>query len=497
MPLSNHARTSLLAALGVALALGPALALFGFTVDDALIPARYASHLAQGLGYRFNADGPVTDGVTALGWAPLLAPLAFGGPLAALRAAKVLGLVAWVAASGLLAIAVDRVSDRPARFSALGLVVVSAPLAAWSVAGLETGLVTALACAAVSLRSLAWSRAGLACAAVAAGLRPELVPWALVVAFAEGPGEARAGATRAWQRVLAVATPFLLVAVVRSFVFGRAAPLAQLAKPADFALGARYALACFLLTGPVVLVAPRTFFRLAPWPRALVLSVFVHFAAVGFAGGDWMPLSRLVVPVLPSAVLGAAYLASAASERWSSALATAARLGLAFSAEAWVMLTVGPVAAQVGADRLAVIDDLRPALAKAHAVATLDIGWVGAATGATIVDLAGVTDPAIASLPGGHTSKRIPPSLLAAREIDTLVLLLDEGAELATPWTASRFSRAVERRLAALPGADTELVPVAVSRRSRLHYVVLRRSAPAFALGAAGNGRDAERLTRD
>src|SRR6185503_7507383 len=50
--------------LGV-LAAAPALFLLrGFTVDDALIPARYAAHLAQGLGYRFNAQGPSTDGVT-------------------------------------------------------------------------------------------------------------------------------------------------------------------------------------------------------------------------------------------------------------------------------------------------------------------------------------------------------------------------------------------------------------------------------------------------
>ena len=145
MNLGETKRAWIVGAVGAALALVPALALRGFTVDDALIPARYAHHLARGLGYRFNAGGPVTDGVTALGWAPLLAPFAAAGPLAALRAAKAIGLVAWAIAAGLLAVAVDRSSDRPARFSALALVPVSAPLAAWSVAGLETGLVTALA----------------------------------------------------------------------------------------------------------------------------------------------------------------------------------------------------------------------------------------------------------------------------------------------------------------------------------------------------------------
>src|SRR5688500_475196 len=68
--------------------------LWGFTVDDALISCRVATHLAQGVGYRFNADGPVVDAVTPLGWAPLLSLFAKSGPLPALQAAKCLGAIA-------------------------------------------------------------------------------------------------------------------------------------------------------------------------------------------------------------------------------------------------------------------------------------------------------------------------------------------------------------------------------------------------------------------
>src|SRR5688572_9822626 len=78
---TGRSRSLVVALTGVALALMPALALFGFTVDDALITARYAHHLAIGAGYRFNALGPVTDGVTPLGWALALAPFAHAGPL--------------------------------------------------------------------------------------------------------------------------------------------------------------------------------------------------------------------------------------------------------------------------------------------------------------------------------------------------------------------------------------------------------------------------------
>ena len=65
--------------------------------------------------------------------------------------------------------------------------------------------------------------------------------------------------------------------------------------------------------------------------------------------------------------------------------------------------------------------DARPLLEGASRVAALDVGWVGAATDADVVDLAGLTDPEIAALPGGHTSKRVDAMFLLARDPDVLV----------------------------------------------------------------------------
>ncbi|WP_437616231.1 hypothetical protein WMF20_20880 [Sorangium sp. So ce834] len=500
--MTGRRRSLLVALAGSLAALLPALALSGFTVDDALITARYAHHLARGLGYRFNAAGPVTDGVTPLGWAFALSPFAAGGPLAALAAAKAIGVAAWTLAAGALALAVDRASGRPARFAALALVPASAPLGAWAAAGMETGVVAALGALAVALPALGWALAGAACAGAAAALRPELLPFALVVSLAalaapRSGGAGGAGAAPpappappapaerpAWARALAALAlaglPFVAVAAARLAIFGRAAPLAALAKAPDAALGARYALACFLLTGPVALVAPVAWRALPAWPRGLLAAVAVHFLAVAAAGGDWMPLSRLVVPALPAAVLAAAHVASAAGAR-----ATALRIALALAGQLFVMIRVGPTAARVGGDRLRVIEELRGALAGAEVVAALDIGWLGAATGATLVDLAGVTDPAIAALPGGHTTKRIPGALLDARGVDALVLLLAEGQALASPWTASRFARGVEQHLARLPGAGEAFAPAAVSGVPHLRYVVLRRRAGGEAAAVA------------
>lgn len=472
------ARLAAVGALGAIAALGPAIALRGFTVDDALISARYAAYLARGLGYRFNEGGPVTDGVTPLGWPYLLAPFASRGPLAALTAARLMGGLAWVAAAAILALAIDRTSFAAphtaprhgrARFAALLLVAASAPLGAWSVAGMETGLVIALAALAVALRQLDHAGKGAASAGLAAALRPELVPWALVIGALPSPrGSLRARSLPL--RLALAALPAAAVVVVRLIAFGRPVPLSILAKPSSPELGARYALACFLLTGPCALLAPFAFRRLDGFGRGLLLSVAVHLAAVALAGGDWMPLSRLVAPVLPATALAAAHLALVADLR-----ATAARMALALAGELFQFFRVGPSAAAVSADRLQLIDELRAPLAGARVVAALDIGWVGAATPARLVDLAGLTDPAIAALPGGHTSKPIPVGLLDARKVDTIVLLLKEGEPLAAPWTASFFARIVELRIASIPHIDEAFAPVAESHAPHLRYVVLRR----------------------
>lgn len=493
-------RVVLLPALFAAAALLPAIALRGFLVDDALITARYAQNLASGAGYRLSAGGPITDGVTPLGFVYVLAPFARGGVLAAFHAAKVLGVVGWTLAAAVLGLAVARrcaTSGRALWIVPLALVATSAPLGAWAIAGMETGLVTALAALAAALPLLDRPAAGMLCAGLAAGLRPELLPWAGTLALgvffsssspsrprvhklhsdstsAPAPG-ASAAATRrrpVLPLVLAVA-PFALAATIRLVAFGRVAPLSVFAKSPDARLGLTYAAACALLTGPVVLLAPRALARLDPFGRALAASIPVHFLAVAAAGGDWMPLSRLVVPVLPSLALAALLVAERAH-----LLATAARLALAVAGQTFVFVHIGPTAAAVGADRMRVLDELRPALAPARVVASLDIGWVGAATSATLVDLAGITDPAIAALPGGHTTRQIPAGLLDARRADTLVLLLAPGHDLADPWTRSRFARGVEAWIATTPGVGDTFVPVAHSSLPHLRYVVLRRADP-------------------
>jgi hypothetical protein len=461
------------AALGI-LAAAPALfCLRGFTVDDALIPARYAAHLAHGEGYRFNAGGPSTDGVTPLGFALVLAPFAGRGALAALGAARFLGGAAWIAAAALLGARIASISAARVRYAALFIVLFSAPLGAWAVAGLETGLVVALATVAAAWpsdgRRSAMISAG--AAGIAAAWRPEMLPWAAILAFGRSRelGERR-DRVAAW--ALAVG-PWCAVVALRIAFFGRPAPLAVLAKPSDLAHGVTYVAWNFAYTGaPLAALGIGVWRRLDAWPRTLAVAALVHLVVVALAGGDWMPLARLLTPILPSLVVVVAHQLAA------SPAPSVARLALGCAAEALLFYLRGPEAAHVLADRSALIDAARAPLAGAERVATVDVGWVGAATDAEIVDLAGATDVDIAALPGGHTSKAVSAAMLAQRNPDRLVFQLAPNAE--TLDTAPAYARFVERALGGDPAIRRAYREIWRSPKELpVHYVILSRPGDA------------------
>jgi hypothetical protein len=459
--------TGIAALLGLGAALPLCLALWGFTVDDALITARMASHLAAGHGYRFNVGGPVVDAVTPLGFAHLLALLGPAEPLAMLERARWLGLVAWLGAAAYLGVLLGRPTRRT--LTLLGLIALSAPLGAWASAGMETGFVTALCTLALRQGPLGGLAAGLS-----AGLRPELVPWAVTLTIGRSaptvPG--RIGAA------LLALGPALLVALVRSVVFGTPTPLSLAAKAPDLDKGLFYASFALLQSGiPLLLLAPRALVCVDREGRALAAALGAHFVALILAGGDWMPLFRLLVPVLPTALLAAVKLAPHAGVPWFYGRAL---LAAGFSLQ--VLVVTAWSGRSVHANRTALIERARPLLAGAERVATPDAGWVGAATPGPVLDLAGVTDPAVAMLPGGHTSKRIPEVMLTDRGADVWTLLLAPGTNPADDWTQSSFYRWVDQHLAGLPLAGEFELVATLPAGGPYRYIVVRRSR-------AGRGR--------
>ena len=427
-------------------AAAPALCwLWGFTVDDALITARVAAHFALGLGSRFNPLGPRVDAVTPLGYAALLAPFGQGDTLLTLRAAKWLGALAWLVAACVLGGLIAASGVRARRFSPLAIVAVSAPLAAWSVSGMETGLVTLLVTLGLGSGSVSALALGLA-----AAWRPELVPFAWCLVALRLRAEHTPSSLAAAQGAFAL-LPALIVALLRNHYFGRCVPLSFYAKPSDFAHGLRYALGAAAFTGlPWLLVAtPSQLTHSAPrvWP--LLGALLAHFCALVLCGGDWMALYRLFVPVLPCAALAAAMIAERAT--WPFALL---RFCVALGSALLLAVGLGPDARRVGADRAALIAAARPVLGQDARSAALDVGWVGALGNAEVIDLAGVTDAQVAFFPGGHTSKRIPRAWLFARNPSAIVLLLARAAVLETPYENSIFAREVEQRVARLVAAD-------------------------------------------
>lgn len=450
--------------------------MWGFTVDDALISLRYASHLASGVGYRFNAHGPSTDGVTPLPWAFLLVPLASADLLATLGRAKALGLVLGALAFAGTGYAVGRVrAPAWARAATLAVLALSVPAAAYAVSGMETPVATLLATGA-ALR-FDRPRTCALLAGLAASIRPEMLPWALAVAagscvVARPPADRRFVVV-AFAVTFAIA-PFVVCAVIRSAVWGHAAPLAVWAKPSDLTHGWIYAGAgCVVTLVPLLVVAPLALRRSARG-AALAVAGVVHVVALVAAGGDWMPYARLFVPILPS--LG---LAAALAAEHAAAWATASRCVLALALGAVLVARGGTSGRSVGADRAALIRDARPVLGPLVRVAGLDVGWIGAATDADLLDLAGVTDPVIATLPGGHTSKRVPPTLILAHDPDALLLYAPYGLPggAVEAYRDATYSRAIEARLAADDAIAEHFVPSAFLPlgASGAGYVVLLR----------------------
>jgi hypothetical protein len=439
---------------------------WGFTVDDALITARVAHHIATGHGYRFNPSGPIVDAVTPLGWAYLVAPFAKAGPLSALYAARIIGVGLWLTSAVWLGHSIAR---RGAAVWPLAALACLCPVGLWASAGMETAVVMALVTFATAQGTL-----GCCCLGLAAAFRPELIPFVLALAVG------RAQSIRVLPRDLAlVVGPAVLVGLARSVFFGSAYPLAVAAKPSDLTHGLWYAFGALLWSGPMWLwLGPGWPFssfaryresadpdslgqsqhrvaswrRLVPgWPllerpeQALAGAILVHFVAVALAGGDWMPAYRLVVPVMPAMLRVACHCQRLRGRIWTCVVVAIAILSM-FR----IALRLGPDARRIVDQRTVLIAAGARGLEGARVVAAPDVGWVGAAFPGDIVDLAGVTDLAVAYLPGGHTSKQIGTRLFISRHVDHVIVLLAPKAAISLPWTDSWFARSIDYRAAML-----------------------------------------------
>ena len=447
-----------LALLGVALA-------WGFAVDDAWISARVAWRLASGYGYRFNAHGPRVDAVTPLGWAWVLALFAAGSVEAAVTAARVLGAASWVAAAGWFGHRLKATQKNP--YFAISLLA-AAPLGAWASAGMETGIVLGLATV-----SLAENLAGAIAGGLVAALRPEAIPFCVVLGLRALFSQRFGLVHRMTPLVLAILSP-ILVALVRWHMFGRPLPLAVLAKPSDLLHGLQYGFGVLSFIGPTFLWLGGGWKGLTRSDRIVAAAVVAHWLSVVAAGGDWMPLWRLAVPAIPASL----WVAACLQVNQRRAL-TWLRLGAACLVAGYVWVLVGLPGRHVMQARTRLIERGRTAFAGSQRVAALDVGWVGAAFAGDILDLAGVTDARVARLPGGHTTKKIQNSWFDSIQPDMVVLLTAPGESPREPWSSMQFARGIENRIRDMPYFENcRLADVLKVMYTKQAYVVLRCTPP-------------------
>jgi hypothetical protein len=126
-----------------------------------------------------------------------------------------------------------------------------------------------------------------------------------------------------------------------------------------------------------------------------------------------------------------------------------------------VLVSAAPAGRHAGPDREALALGVSRLVRGFARVACADIGWVSAATEAEIIDLAGVTDPDIAALGGGHTSKRVDAAILLAKDPDALILFANASDLPLDRWREAAFPRVVEARLARDERIDGQFVAVA------------------------------------
>lgn len=429
------------------------LLLGGRLQDDAYISFRYARNLAEGAGLVWNV-GERVEGYTNFLWTLLLAiPFVFSKaaePVLFARVLSVAGGAAAIVASFLL---VRRLAPKSVVLPLVPPILLAGN---WSFAintmtGLETaflaGLVTVAALLLVAETEDLKYRGSSMIFALAALTRPEaiglflgllgLVAWPLPYPYRP---EARRYLARLTVPFAAIVGLHLLF---RIGYYGHLVPNTFFAKfgvplPAGLPSRGEY-LTRFLLEGLdpfVVFVALAGLFVIArvrvPAARLVAAGAVFGIVNVAVSGADFMIGFRYLVPYLPLMYVAAALGAAWVLERWPALGKIEAALLVVAVAEA------GRGYAH-SRDRLHSFEELRRRVAtdtgvalgqwmKEHLpagtrVATVDIGAIGFHSSLPVLDLSGLTDTAIARLPGDILDRRLDLDALFQRDIGAFVLV--------------------------------------------------------------------------
>ena len=395
-----------------------AVALFARThwnglYDDAFIYLRYAKNVDHGCGVRWNCAGPAVEGVTGILYLGLLAAggLVTSELIALCQYVDATALVIAIGGAAALAVALGRDRLPPWGVAAVALgtalvLVADDDVLLNAVNGMETALgaalVTAIAVAAAAQRPR--TLALLACAATL--VRPEAALF--VVALPLLPWMRRA-------RVLGVCAGFLVVcAAIRYAYFGELAPNTFYAKSGGTwthaAIGLDYIVDC-VRDFPLTFAAPLALFVPGAPRRGVVYLLVVAALWLAFflrSGGDLFDYSRLWVPLVPAlSACALAGVAGALQRRARFALVMPVVIALAVGGRATVEHAIPAQGTSPRVLQWAAIGTYVRAHFPRQLVATVPIGAIGYYSNNPLLDLVGLTEPAIA-----REGRSVPEAML-------------------------------------------------------------------------------------
>lgn len=414
----------------VSLAAGIAVMAYGGAVagDDTFIYMRYVENALRGRGFTYNHGEP-SYGVTSLLWTLLMTPVAalFGNVVATWKAATV---VLSAARASLLLLLLRRVgAPRPWAAALVAVALLEPHTFRWSSSGMEGAL------ALFALTAIAWlhcdPRGGRARALVLGGaigalpfVRPELGLFSLgvgVVAWRDRPAERAA-------TVASAALTSALCLGLAFFAMGSALPDTAAAKAlflhqASPTYGL-FTCAKLLISGAcggllLLLIRSRDRSSASSW-RAVTIAA-VGLAVAYLALRNQLVSTRYAVYLSAPIVLAAVLLVAEALGRGAVGQLVRGAIGLQIAASAAVLVFIFPVTrVSEIRDIRAFNDEIQGALPRDARVALSEIGIYGFYSGHYIIDLFGLTDPAVL----GWGRRHGPPRTAPARED----LLLARGA---------------------------------------------------------------------
>jgi hypothetical protein len=451
--------------------------------DDAFISFRYARNLADGHGLVFN-PGERVEGYTNFLWTVIHSvPFLFSraaDPVPLARALSLLSGIATILASYRLA----RDVASGAKLTPLAVPVLVAGNWAFAINSM-TGLETIFFAFLITLATLIFAqelqdlryRGSSVVYALATLTRPEAGGLFVLSVLAvlpvllrpRRPGSTAAGPAYLVRVIVPFATLVGLHLAFRLAYYGALVPNTFFAKmgvdlPAGMATRSSYLLGFFdkamdlfgVMSALIVLFAIA--FVRTPSARLVTAGVLFAFANVALSGADFMIGYRYLVPYLPlmfaAAAGGASFLADRWMRRWQRTDPGATGIELEagfliislFACAKWMKHSqerLGPfeqIRRRVAVDANVMLGDwLARRFDPGASVVTMEVGEIGFRSGLRVIDLSGLTDATIATMPGNVLDRQIDPDAILAKRPEAFVLVSRRQAryESAATWFPS------------------------------------------------------------